>query len=70
MMTGKLVTRVYRYTNGEHLLSGFHNPQKSTTVRRLKQNLKTIEVVCPRALVECNCNMNFVAKFDQMIARI
>lgn len=51
-----------------YLLSNFHSPQDTTSVRRRERNGDVIEVPCPKVLVDYNSNMNFVDKFDQLKA--
>lgn len=49
-----------------HLLSNFHDPKETASVKRKQKDGTLLDVPCPSALIDYNKNMNFVDRFDQM----
>lgn len=49
-----------------YVLSNFHDPKETDTVKRRERTGESKQVTCPAAVIDYNKNMNFVDKFDQL----
>nr|XP_023016389.1 piggyBac transposable element-derived protein 4-like [Leptinotarsa decemlineata] len=51
-----------------HILSNYHDPENVCEVQRKEKDGTIKPVTCPAAVIDYNHNMNFVDKFDQLLA--
>ncbi|KAB0804596.1 hypothetical protein PPYR_01566 [Photinus pyralis] len=60
-----IATTKWKDKRAVFLISNFHNPQDTTTVKRKARNGSIEDVPCPIMLTDYNAHMNAVDKFDQ-----
>lgn len=60
-----LIAVKWKDNRSVHMVSNFHQPGDIIQIKRKEKNGNTIEISCPRVIVDYNAHMNSVDLFDQ-----